>query len=186
MNLIIFNWIHSFAGRSHTFDSVGYFFADILTYLLVFGGIYFLWKLRGWRQRIFGALEICLAVLISRGVITEIIRHFYAHPRPFQALGFTPLLTGENPWNSFPSGHMTALFAFVTILFFLNKKWGVWYAMLSLAVGIGRIYVGVHWPLDILGGMVIGILSGIFVHWLVRKHWMELETGAAEISGTVS
>jgi membrane-associated phospholipid phosphatase len=35
-------------------------------------------------------------------------------------------------------------------------------------MGIARIYVGVHWPLDILGGIVVGLASAWFVHWLLR------------------
>jgi undecaprenyl-diphosphatase len=184
VNVIFFNLIHQFAGRSRFLDGVGFFIADSLTYFLVLAGAYFLWRLRGWRQRIFGAIEICLAVLLSRGIVTSAIRYFYHHLRPFAALNFAPLIVGETPDNSFPSGHMTALFAFATVVYCLNRKWGTWFLLASFLVGIGRIYAGIHWPFDILGGIVIGIASGWFVHWLVERHWWELESSAAEVAGT--
>ncbi len=184
MNLILFNFIHQLAGQNQFLDGVGIFTAEWLPYFLALAGLVFLWRLRGWRQRIFGAVEIGLAVLLSRGILTEIIRHFYAHPRPFAALGFTPLI--QESGNSFPSGHMTGLFAFAVVVYLLNRKWGWWFFALSFLVGIARIYVGVHWPYDILGGIVIGILSGLLVHWAVRDHWLELETAAAEVAGTGS
>lgn len=187
LNLVLFNAIHQFAGPSRFLDGAGLFVADTLTYLLVLGGFIFLWRLPSlvspreikegksdWRRRIFAAAEICLAILISRGLIAEGIRFFYHHARPFVALNFTPLLAGETPYDSFPSGHMTALFAFAMVLYCLNRKWGIWYFALSLLVGIARIYVGVHWPLDILGGILIGLASGWAVHRLARPYWEKL------------
>jgi undecaprenyl-diphosphatase len=181
INLALFNAIHHFAGQSRIADGIGFFIADTLTYFLVLAGIYFLWRLRSWRQRIFGTIEIGLAVLLSRGIVTSAIRHFYQHPRPFVALGFNPLILNEVPYDSFPSGHMTALFAMATVIFCLDRKWGSWFLGLSLLVGVGRIYAGIHWPFDILGGILIGIASAAIVHTLVKKYWLDLAAERSSI-----
>jgi undecaprenyl-diphosphatase len=186
INLALFNIIHNLAGHSHFLDALGVFIADTFTYVLILVGAYFLWRLRGWRQRIFGAIEIALAVLLGDVLINTAIRHFYHHLRPFAALNFVPLILNETPNNSFASGHMAILFAMSTVIFCLNRKWGSWLLGLSLIVGIARVYVGIHWPFDIIGGALIGIISGVIVHRLVRKYWLSLEGGIAEMVGTDS
>lgn len=163
-------------------DHIGLFFADTLTYILVLGGMYFIWRRPGMRARVFAAAEIVLAIVLSRGVIAETVRFFYHHPRPFEVLDFTPILLGETPNNSFPSGHMTALFAFAAILYAWDKRWGIWYLVLSLFVGVARIYVGVHWPYDILGGIAIGLVSGWIVHLIVRPYKARL-LGPRDLTG---
>lgn len=182
-NLALFNAIHRFAGGSVP-DGIGYFIANDLTYLLVIGAFIFLWRVKNFRARMFAAIDMLLAVILSRGILTTVIRHFYTHPRPFVSLGFIPLISGETPYDSFPSGHMTALFALAIVMYFLNRKWGAWYLALSLLVGVGRIYAGVHWPLDILGGIAIGVASGLVVHGLLRKYWQELKGQTGGMSRT--
>jgi undecaprenyl-diphosphatase len=71
--------------------------------------------------------------------------------------------------GSFPSGHIAFLFALAIAVYFFNKKWGLVFFILSLLVGLARIFVGIHYPLDILGGIVIGIVSAIVVRALIRK-----------------
>lgn len=175
LNTALFNFIHDFAGRSGFWDKAGFFFADTLLYLLMLGGIWYVLRLPGMRRKIFMIAEICLAVLLSRGIITTIIRFAYHHARPFVALNFTPLISGENPYDSFPSGHMTGLFAFSAILYAHNRKWGIAYFILSALVGLSRVYTGVHWPLDILGGILIGLACAWIVHALAKPYWEKLQ-----------
>src|SRR5258708_24900384 len=105
--------------------------------------------------------------MVSRGIVTELIRYFYHHERPFSFYNFTPLIP-EVGW-SFPSGHAAWFFALATVIWYVNRKWGVWYFVLSVVMGIARIYVGVHWPLDVLGGIVAGVVVGGVVSFLFLK-----------------
>ncbi len=174
VNYSLFETIYSLARRSGFLDFAGIFFAKYLIYFLVLGMLVFFFRMEGKRKRLFFLGESLLAALLARGVVTEAIRFFYTHPRPFDALGFTPLI-GESG-NSFPSGHMTFLFALAMVLYFYNKKWGLWYMAASFAVGIARIFAGVHWPADVLGGIVIGILSAILVHKILAPYFGKIET----------
>ncbi|MCL4437537.1 phosphatase PAP2 family protein, partial [Patescibacteria group bacterium] len=88
-------------------------------------------------------------------------------PRPFDYFHFTPLISESG--NSFPSGHAAFFFAIAIIILFWRPKWGWFFVGSSILLSIARIYVGVHWPLDIIGGAVIGLASGFAVYYLFKK-----------------
>ncbi len=172
MNQTLFTLVHQFAGRSLFLDYLGIFTADYLPYLMGVAFLVLAWYQEGWRRKAYLFAEGALAAILSRGIVTELIRFFYHHPRPFDFYHFTPLIAESG--SSFPSGHMTFFFALAVVIWYANRTWGWWYLALSAAVGIARIYVGVHWPYDIAGGALIGIACGLIVHWALRKYRKEL------------
>lgn len=74
---------------------------------------------------------------------------------------------------SFPSGHTASSFAAATAIFAKNKKWGTVAICLGALVGFSRLYLFVHFPTDVLAGMVLGILSGVFAVFIFRKFSLE-------------
>jgi len=104
------------------------------------------------------------AALFSRLIIVEIIRWFYFRPRPFIALQVHQLLE-HSASSSFPSGHAAFFFALSAVIYFYNKKAGLLFFAASFLIGLARIFVGIHYPLDILAGALIGIFFG----WLANK-----------------
>jgi undecaprenyl-diphosphatase len=92
--------------------------------------------------------------------------------RPFSFYGFAPLIP-ESGW-SFPSGHMLWFFALSMTVWYTNRRWGTVFFILSALMGIARIYAGVHWPLDVLGGAVIGVLCSMAIHVLLSKPRAEI------------
>lgn len=177
LNQTVFYWIFQFAHRNGIVDGAGVFLANYLPYIL---GLWFLFAVlgeKGWRRRTLFFVEGALSALLARGLVTEVIRHFYVHPRPFDALGISPLI-GESG-NSFPSGHMTFFFSLAMIFWYFKPKQGIWFAILSAVVGVARIFVGVHWPFDILGGIAIGFLSGAFIRFVLRREFENLSPSPA-------
>ncbi len=75
----------------------------------------------------------------------------------------------EKNW-SFPSGHAAFFFALSTAVYFYNKKWGVFFFIASSLLSIGRIMGGVHYPSDILGGAIIGVLCAYLVRRYILKN----------------
>lgn len=159
---LIFSALHALANQAAVLDWLLVVAAKYLPYLLVFGALIALFREREWRTRAYLGAAMVLAAVLSRGILTEAVRFFYDRPRPYEALSFEPLLT--NGSGAFPSGHMAFLFALGVALFFYNRKWGAWFLALSALAGLARIAAGVHWPSDILGGAIIGIISG-FLAW---------------------
>jgi len=172
LNQAVFNLIWSFSRKSVLLDDVAILIAQYLPYLMVAAVLVFAFYYKDKRKRWFLLLEAAIAIILSRGIITELIRFIYYHPRPFDFYKFTPLIAESGA--SFPSGHAAFFFALAMTLYFWDKRWAMVYFVLSLFIGAARVYVGVHWPLDILGGIIVGTLSAYFVHMLLRPYFDRL------------
>lgn len=166
LNLYLFDLIHGLAGKNFALDDFGIFIAQYLPYLLMIGFFLFAFGKKDWRLRILISIDAALAVILSRGIVAEAIRFFYHHPRPFVTLNFAPLISESS--YSFPSGHASWFFALAATIYAYDRKLGAWFFVFAAINGIARVFAGVHWPFDILSGAVVGILSGIIMHRLVK------------------
>lgn len=164
----LFNWIHGVSGWSVFSDGLIIFFAQYLAYILFAAAIFFIFKNKGLKSKIGTFLRLTLTVLISRGIIAGTIAYFYARPRPFVALDFKPLVNETNV--SFPSGHGAFFFALGFAIFSLNRRWGYWFILLAFLNGLARIFAGVHYPTDIVGGFLVALTSWAIVHFFLRKN----------------
>ena len=70
---------------------------------------------------------------------------------------------------AFPSGHAAFFFALSTVVYFYNKKAGIGFFVASFLISISRVFGGVHWPTDILAGVLVGIFSAWFILKILRK-----------------
>ena len=164
-DLLIFQVINGLSHKNSVLDRLAVFLANYFQYFLIALAVFLLFlKVKDKRRRIFVCLFFVLSAILSRGLITEIIRFFYSRPRPFAVFNLSPLIN-QNPTGSFPSGHMTFYFVLALTVFLLNKKWAWFFTAAVTLMGLARIFVGVHWPSDILGGILIAILG----YFLVRK-----------------
>lgn len=105
-----------------------------------------------------GALALC-AMALGLLVTNLTIKPLVERARPWLILPLTPLVTENDP-NSFPSGHTCAAFAAGMIwLRALPWRWGRTAAVaMAVCMGLSRLYVGVHFPTDVLVGALIGSL----------------------------
>ncbi len=117
------------------------------------------------------AILALLALFISSAAV-YFIKHIIAEPRPFLALTNVHQLVSESEiYCSFPSGHATSSFAAATVIGIkysievLNRKLRLIYPLLAFAavIGFSRVYIGVHYPLDVVLGGLIGIISALVV-----------------------
>ncbi len=166
----IFRLVNGASGKLQLLDWLGLFLADYLGYVIILGIIILLFLKKDWRQRFYFFSLGALSVILSRGVATEVIRFFYYRPRPFLTLNIQPLINSDQT-GSFPSGHATAYFALAMVVYYFceknreifSRKWEWLFMGAALLMGIARIFIGVHWPLDILAGAIIGIGSAFLV-----------------------
>ena len=96
--------------------------------------------------------------------------------RPYETWNQVQLLIGKQHDPSFPSGHTASSFAVATSLALsFQRRWaGTLLIILAAAIAISRMYVGVHYPLDVLCGMVDAILIAHVVNYVDREHQEEL------------
>ncbi len=178
LNNQIFFFLYNFAHQSDTLDKVIVFFADTLPYIAIFLAVIFLifhheaipnkniWSdlknyLKKWHEILFvffsGIFAWCFASIL------KIVIHTL---RPFDAFMNVHSLISETGF-AFPSGHATFYSALAVSLFFCHKKIGYVFMFFALLIGIARIIAGVHFPIDILGGFILGTLTSI----LVKKYF---------------
>ena len=119
-----------------------------------------------------GFSALC-AMLIGLIVVNFTIKPLIARDRPWVVLGDGFNLVPEHDPNSFPSGHTNSAFAFAIALCMAAPKRWMKIAAVCLAVvmGLSRLYVGVHFPTDVLVGAVIGSLCGLLGAWIAKIVW---------------
>lgn len=111
------------------------------------------------------------AMLLGLLVTNLTIKPLVSRPRPWIAMEDFSVLVTSGDMNSFPSGHTCAAFAFaVALCAVLPQKWAKAAALAAAALmGFSRLYVGVHFPSDVLAGAVIGTACGLTAAWLCRR-----------------
>lgn len=118
--------------------------------------------------------------LVSSGVVRLILAKTIARQRPSN-LDFASALENVRGFTSFPSGHVTTTWAVVTVICWcLAKTEQAWLAWVVIAwaslVSFSRIYVGVHYPLDVIAGLFLGVATGSVFYWIWRsKGWLTQE-----------
>ncbi len=160
MNETIFLAINGLAGRSHLFDVLGVFLADKFLYVfaLIILGLWFNKRLRPYVYLALGS------ALIARGVIVEILKRIIDHPRPYEIVGnIHQLLVDNEQGMSFPSGHTVIFFSFAFSFWGTKYFWP--FLIMAIIGSLARVFVGVHFPWDVLASIFI---AGIVV-WLGRR-----------------
>jgi len=126
---------------------------------LEFGFIWFggLWLMR--RSDL--AAYVLIAVIMEVAIVT-FMKETILRPRPYEAMMDVGWLYRQESW-SFPSGHAAGVFALCTVIGLKVRRTLPLVATIALAVAFSRVYIGVHYPLDVIAGSLIGILIGLFV-----------------------
>ncbi len=164
MNKEIFLLINSFAGKYHVLDLIMIAAAKTMPYIFIIL-LFYLWFSDRKNEALFAGYATTLGI-----VINGIIGLVYFHPRPFmEHLG--TMLIHHKPGNSFPSDHTTFTMSIaLTLLTFKSTRiLGILLTFLALWCGIARIYVGVHWPFDILGSIIVSIIAVIIIVLLKKS-----------------
>ena len=159
LNLSLFSWINASPEASNTSIHFAIFIANDLLYCMI---LLFAWFwLRGnydtKKQILKAFIFTSIAILIS-----QCISHVYYHPRPFvMEVGRTLIYHAPN--GSFPSDHMLIFSSIAfSYLFSAQRKLGIFLLVMAWLVAWSRVYLGVHFPLDMLGAFLLAFALNFF------------------------
>ena len=136
------------------------FFWWILAFLLL--------RSRGFNRRGFAATATVVFGMIDAWAIDELIKLVVRRPRPFEALANAPsalpapeTVVAHPSSYSFPSGDAALAMGAAVAFAYVTPKYRVPILLLGISCALARVVVGVHYPFDVLGGMTVGIVSGL-------------------------
>lgn len=115
-------------------------------------------------------IQLLLALLLCLLIGNLLLKPLIGRIRPCNIDMLREMLIARPQDFSFPSGHTLSSFAAATVLFLSNKKWGILALAAAACIAFSRLYFYVHYPTDVLAGLLLGILLGIlaarFVDWI--------------------
>ncbi|MCF6800387.1 undecaprenyl-diphosphatase [Bacillus sp. ET1] len=166
MNVDLFRTINDL-GKEYTYlNNFFIFMAEYMVFVLAFIALIF-WFTRREENRMM-IISATISFILAE-MMGKIAGTLHSNNQPFAELSNVNKLIEKAVDNSFPSDHTILFFAFCMTFFIYQKRWRYIGIMLALVVGISRIWVGVHYPADVIVGAIISIFSTFIASFIVSR-----------------
>ena len=174
----MFAFLHSLAFNNHFADAVIYFMAVIVPFIVFFGAFAVVLlmpkkqKGKTWLSVLPSRVAKSVHIFFTTGIaylVSAILKNIFAVQRPFEAMASVKPLFMESG-ASFPSGHATAFAALATAVYFHNPRIGKYFWVMAFFIAISRVIAGVHYPRDIVAGLILGGLIG----YAMNRLWVKI------------
>ncbi|MDB5188533.1 MAG: phosphatase family protein [Candidatus Nomurabacteria bacterium] len=163
LNIAMLEFINGGAGYYHPLDVLFVIVTSYYTLIMVglivtyYIGIYIPWHQEGMaRIRAFRYAGMAILAVSLATITSSIIKILVAYPRPFKTLTDLHVLITLPDSYSFPSGHATFTMALAVVVYANHRRLGTLLFAFAFVVGLSRVYVGVHYPIDVGVGFLIG------------------------------
>ncbi len=170
-----FRTINDLAGKSPALDAIGVFFASYLLPFMVAAlavNAALPWIRRANDSEKRKSLATFASAMIAGGLAelgNNLFSRLYFRPRPFVAMQVHQLIAKSAADHSFPSGHASFAFAVAFTYLFVQRRIGIALLVCAAAIAVGRVYVGVHYPLDVIAGVAVGFFWAVVVRAVRRR-----------------
>jgi undecaprenyl-diphosphatase len=187
LDIRVFRYLNGGPIKNPFFDMLMPVITDLTRWrvvlLLVWAGLVIIGGSKGrW-----AALMLIPIIVASDQLSSQVLKPIFGRMRPCEALGGINLWHGPEGWIvtpaevvggyktsfSFPSSHAANITSSMLFLAFAYRRWMALPLTVMVLVSFSRIYVGVHWPLDVAMGMVLGALIAILVYIVFRRIYKE-------------
>lgn len=165
-HLDIFRAINDLGKQFPSLNPLAVFVAEYMIYVLGLSLIIY-WFTRTQKNRMM-VIQAGLSFILAE-IIGKLAGKLHSHHQPFAELLQVNQLIDHAIDNSFPSDHTILFFSICVSFWLVRKKEGWLWLVLACCVAVSRIWVGVHYPVDVAVGALAGILSAFFVYWFVPK-----------------
>ena len=166
INIQVFRAINNL-GKDYAFMNPFFIFIAEYTLALLIIALLFYWFTRSKTNRLM-AIAALLSVVLAE-VIGKLISMLHFNYQPFVVLSDVNQLIDKDVGNSFPSDHTIIFFAVCFTFFFFKSRFKYFWVGLALLVGLSRMWVGVHYPADVLTGALVAIGSAYTCYKLIPK-----------------
>jgi undecaprenyl-diphosphatase len=162
MNISLFNFFFSLS--SYPFIAgLALFISNIFMYVVIISAIIITFFIK--RDNVYSLLIVGTGAF--SWVVSYVIKNITKIPRPFVELNLTPLFMETG--FSFPSSHVTVIAALSVIVWNIDYRLGILFFIFTVLVALSRMIIGVHYPIDVVSGLIIGVIIGLSILWFYNN-----------------
>ncbi|MCA9352427.1 phosphatase PAP2 family protein [Patescibacteria group bacterium] len=182
LHIAVFNWLFHLTTYSSELNVWVYIIAELFDWYVVFAGVIFI-MVHTHRQRINRPVFIDRRSL-TEGIYTVVgvlvawflsygMKMLFSIARPFIQLSDVIPLFLYGSYDSFPSGHATLFSALAVAIYLHHRFIGSIFILLAFLIGTARVVAGVHFPIDVLTGWVIGTVVSLLTYYLFTRKYRQ-------------